>query len=168
MRKGSPYRYDVLKYIIPRDLPAMSLTDLFTELKRQIDEDEIPSSSKSAILWGREDLLGRAIESILNATHTWQVINLLGNHDAKLLACEVEKANPKIVFVNQGDSTDEFPPPLHLIQSFPDLKIIVINLDNNLVEVYKKQRIWIKEASELLSIVDEHSTSAPGGGEDKH
>jgi hypothetical protein len=145
----------------------MSLTDLFTELKRHIDEDGIPSTSKTAILWGREDLLGSAIESILNTTRVWQVINLLGSHDAKLLAREVEKASPKIVFINQGDSTDEFPPPLHLIQDLPDLKIIVINLDNNLVEVYKKQGIWIKEASELMSIVDEHPTSNPGGGEHK-
>lgn len=144
----------------------MSLTDLFTELKRQIDEDGIPASSKSAILWGRDDLLGMAIGSILTATRDWQVINILGNHDPKVLAREVEKSNPKIVFVNQGDRTDEFSPPLHLMRDFPDLKIIVINLDNNLVEVYNKQRIWIKEASELLSIVDEHPTSTREGGED--
>lgn len=146
----------------------MSLTDLFTELKRQINEDGNPSASKTAILWGREDLLGSAIESILNATRNWQVINLLGSQDVKMLAREAEKANPRIIFVNQGDSTDEFPPPFHLIQYLPDLKIIVINLDNNLVEIYHKQKIWIKEASELISIVDDKPSSNPAGGEPKN
>ena len=144
----------------------MGLTDLIAELKRQLDNDGNPSTSRSAILWGREDLLGNAIASLLNEIHDWQVIKILGNHDAKVLAREVKKANPKIVFINQGDSTDEFPPPIHLIQEFPELKIIVINLENNLVEVYNRQKIWIKEASDLLSIVDERSNPALKGGKD--
>lgn len=145
----------------------MSLTNLFSELKRQLDDDGNPSTARSAILWGREDVLGTAIESLLQTACGWQVIKILGDQDAGLLAREVEKAKPKIVFINKGGSTEEYPLPLHLIQDFPDLKIIVINLDNNLVEVYNKQRIWIKEASELMSIVDEPPTSNPGGGEHK-
>jgi hypothetical protein len=143
----------------------MSLTELFTELKRHITENENPSALKSAILWGCEDLLGRAIESILNATHDWQVINLLGNQDASLLIRELERPGTKIVFINQGGDRNEFPAPINLIKEFLDLKIIVINSENNLVEVYNKQRIWIKEASELLSIVNEPKTSVPGGGD---
>jgi len=143
----------------------MSLTNLFTELKRQLDEDGIPSTARSAILWGREDLLGTAVESLLHTACGWQVIKLLGNQDAGLLAREVEKARPKIVIINKGDSTEEYPPPLHLILDFPELKIIVINPENNLVEIYKRENIHIKDASDMLSIIESNVDSDLKGGD---
>lgn len=143
----------------------MSLTNLFTELKRQLDEDGIPSTARSAILWGREDLLFTAIESLLHTACGWQVIKILGNQDPALLAREVEKAKPKIVFINKGDSKEEYPTPLQLIQDFPELKIIVINPENNLVEIYKRENIHIKEASDLLSIIEGNADSELKGGD---
>jgi hypothetical protein len=143
----------------------MSLTNLFSEIKRQLDEEGHPSTARSAILWGRDDLLATAIESLLHKTCGWQVIKLLGNQDAGLLAREVEKVQPKILFINKGDSTEEYPPPLHLIQDFPEMKIIVINPENNLVEVYKRENIHIKEASDLLSIIEGDVDSDLKGGD---
>ena len=143
----------------------MSLTNLFSELKRQLDDNGIPSTARSAILWGRDDLLGTAIESLLHSACGWQVIKLLGNQDAGLLAREVEKVQPKIVFINRGDSTEDYPPPLHLILDFPELKIIVINPENNLVEVYKRQDIHLKDVSELLSIIENNVDSGLNGGD---
>jgi hypothetical protein len=93
------------------------------------------------------------------------VIKILGNQDAGLLAREVDKAKPKIVFINKGDSTEEYPPPLHLIQDFPELKIIVINPENNLVEIYKRENIHIKEASDMLCIIESNIDSGLNGGD---
>lgn len=132
----------------------MSLTNLFSEIQRQLDDNGIPSTARSAILWGRDDLLATAIESLLHSACGLQVIKLLGNQDAGLLAREVEKVQPKVLFINKGDSTEEYPPPLHLILEFPELKIIVINPENNRVEVYKRENIHIKEASDILSIIE--------------
>jgi hypothetical protein len=36
------------------------------------------------------------------------------------------------------------------------MKIIIVNFENNLVEVYNKQKIRIMKATDLLSIIDEH------------
>jgi|APDOM4702015118_1054815.scaffolds.fasta_scaffold47981_2 hypothetical protein len=143
----------------------MSLTNLFSELKRRLDDDGIPSTARSAILWGREDLLGTAVESLLHSAYGWQVIKLLGNQDAGLLAREVEKVKPRIIFINKGDCTEEYPPPLHLILDFPELKIVIINPENNLVEVYKRENIHIKEASDLLSIIESNLDSGLEGGD---
>ena len=144
----------------------MSIAGLFADLKQQLDNECNSSIMKTVILWGREDLLGKAIESLLNTTHQWQVIKILGNHDARVLAREVEKANPEIVFINQGGCVDEFPIPIHLLQDFPDLRIITVNTENNLVEVYNRQKVWINKASDLLSIIDEHPNPSQKGGEE--
>jgi len=143
----------------------MNLTELFSESKRQLDHDSDASSLKTAVLWGREDLLGKAIESILEATHNWQVIKILGNRDDRLLAREMKKVNPKIIIINQGDCADELPIPIQLIQDFPELKIITVNSENNLMEVYNRQKFWIREATDLLSIIDEQPNYSAKGDE---
>lgn len=140
----------------------MNLTKLFEELKSQLDADGNTSTVRKAIIWGREDLLGGAIESLLQATSHWQVIRILGNHDIEWLAQEVEKVAPRVLVIIRGDCEDEFPLPLHLIQTFSELKIITVNPVNNRIEVYNRQKIWIKEASDLLSIIEEDADSDRG------
>jgi len=136
-----------------------------TGAKMQINRENQLAVSRMAILWGSEDLLGEAIESILTAAKHWQVIKILGNHDAGALTREVEKIHPEIVIINQGDCADDFPAPIQLIESFPELKIITINSENNLIEVYDRQVIRINRTSDLLSIIGEQFSSKPEGGD---
>ncbi|HET9908303.1 MAG TPA: hypothetical protein VFQ23_16770 [Anaerolineales bacterium] len=135
----------------------MKLTELFAELKSQLDSD--PSTLRKAMIWGREDLLGGAIESLLRSTSHWQVIRIPGNPDTEWLRQEVEKALPSVLVIIQGEYDEEFPLPLQLIQTFSELKIITVNPLNNRIEVYNRQKIWIKEASDLLSIIEEDADS---------
>lgn len=144
-----------------RDVSSMDLT----KLNIQLDEARKIAAPKTAILWGREDLLGNAIESFLGMAKNWRVIKVCDCQDYNLLLREVEKTNPSIVIVHQSDYAKDFPPLVHLVQELPDLKVIIVNSENNMVEVYNKQQILIKKATDLLSIIDEHHTSAQGGGE---
>lgn len=137
----------------------MKLTELFAELKSQLDSDGDPSTLRKAMIWGREDLLGGAIESLLRSTSHWQVIRIPGNPDTEWLRQEVEKVLPSVLVIIQGEYDDEFPLPLQLIQTFSELKIITVNPLNNRIEVYNRQKIWIKEASDLLSIIEEDADS---------
>jgi hypothetical protein len=125
-------------------------------LKRQLDEAKSLSAPRIAILWGQEDLLGGAIESFLTMAKNWRVVKILGCHDDNLLTQEVKKIKPDIVVINQGDYAGNFSPPIHLFQDLPNMKIIIVNFENNLVEVYNKQKIRIMKATDLLSIIDEH------------
>ena len=136
-----------------------------TNLQRQLDEAKSLSAPKTAILWGHEGLPGMAVESILKSARNWNVVRMLGSQDDALLIREVEKIRPDIVFLIQGNCAGNFQSPTLLIQNFPEVKIIVVNPGNNLVEVYNKQRIWIQKANDLLAIIDDQPTSASHGGE---
>lgn len=144
-----------------RDVSSMDLTKLST----QLDEARKIAAPRTAILWGREDLLGNAIESYLGTAKNWRVIKVCDRQDYNRLLREVEKNAPSIVIVHQSDYAEDFPLLVHLVQEIPDLKVIIVNSENNMVEVYNKQQILIKKATDLLSIIDEHHTSAQGGGE---
>ena len=137
------------------------------KLERQLNDGKEPAAPRIAILWGHADLLGEAIESILTAARNWQVIKVLDNQDVEVLIQEVEKTHPEIVIINQGHCAHSFPVPIHLIEDFPKLRVITINPDNNLVEIYNKQEICIEEASDLLSVIDKHSHPTAPGGENK-
>lgn len=137
----------------------------FAKLKNRLNAAQDMVKPRTAILWGRADLLGEAIESILSSAEKWQVIKMLGNPDARALTREVERLRPEILIINQRHCTDGFPAPLNIMESFPELIIITINPDNNLVEIFNKQKIRIKEVSDLLSVIDMCSNPAPKGGE---
>ena len=125
------------------------------KLKSQLDQAQKIATPRIALLWGSGNLLGEAIESILNADRNWQVVKILGSRDVDALAQAVKRVRPEIVIVNQGHCAEEFPSPVHLIGDFPELKIITINSTNNLMEVYNKQTVCMKDVADLLSIIGE-------------
>lgn len=136
----------------------------FTELNSQLMDAGDVVSPRTAILWGREDLLGKAIESILARAGNWRVINLLGSHDSQSLVNKVETEKPDIVILNEGDSTDFFPPPISMMQYLPDLKLITVNGENNEMDVYTKNRFRIREVTNLITVINNFSQSTPEGG----
>jgi hypothetical protein len=136
-----------------------------SRLNQQLNEAKEIVRPRTALLWGREDLLGQAVESILTAEQNWQVSKILGNPDVRALLQEVEKINPEIIIINRGRCTEGFPAPLHLIERFPESKIITVNPDNNVVEVYSKQKFRIEQVSDLLAVIDKCPKSTAEGGE---
>jgi hypothetical protein len=135
------------------------------KLNQQLNEAKRMAAQRTAILWGSEDLLGEALEAFLGPATNWRLIRILGSTDLDMLAREVEQSDPEIVIVNQGKSMEAFPIPIQLIRDYPELKIITVNSGNNLMEVYTKQEIWVKQASDLLSLIDHTCDSARDGGE---
>jgi DNA-binding NarL/FixJ family response regulator len=110
--------------------------------------------SKTIVLWGREDLLSSSVELFLTAQKGWKVINISNeeNFDALLLA--VDKEHPDVVILQQGDRAGNSNLPIKLLQDHPGLKVITVSLNDNLMEVYSKQNILVKSASDLISVVE--------------
>jgi hypothetical protein len=120
-----------------------------------IHEKDIPmSKSKTVILWGREDPLGEGAELFLARRKGWEVIHITDQFDANYLLMEVERLSPEVVIIHQGDCADQTDIPAQLMKNHPSLKVITVSLENNSLEVYSKQKFWVKEVSDLLSIVD--------------
>ena len=115
------------------------------------------TKSKVAILWGCEDLLGSAVEQLLTTAKNWKIIRIYDESDANLLVREVERVNPDVVILHRSDYASSLLEPLKkLMVDHREMRLIAISLENNLVEVYNKQTVSIKEASDLLSVMEEH------------
>lgn len=109
---------------------------------------------KKVILWGREDLLGRAVEFFLTIREKCEVIRVPDQQGLEALTQQLEAANPEVVILYQGDCASGSDLPLQLMQSRSELKVITFSLENNSLEIYNKQKVWVRNVADLLSIVE--------------
>lgn len=121
----------------------------------RIQEGKTPMNKpRTVILWGREDLLGRAVELLLTNRKKWEVIRISDNNRLDTLFQEVERVDPNVVIIYQGDCASDTQIPAQLLQGRPGLKVITVSLENNSMEVYNKQKVLIKDVSDLLSVLE--------------
>jgi hypothetical protein len=112
------------------------------------------TKSRTIVLWGREDLLSSSVELFLSGQKGWRVVSISDEENLEALSLAVEKVHPDVVFIHQGDRSGDSHIPVSLLQKHPDLKVITFSLQNNLMEVYGKQNIMVKSASDLIAVVE--------------
>ena len=110
--------------------------------------------SKTIVLWGREDLLSSSVELFLATQKGWNVISISNEENFDTLLLALEKVHPSVVIIQQGDCTGNSNLPMKLIQDHSGLMVITVNPNDNLMEVYSKQNILVKSASDLISVVE--------------
>lgn len=123
---------------------------------------EIPTPTRKAILWGSENLLVRSVELFLEAGSTWDVLRISTDLGEDVLIGAIKKTDPEVVILcadNEGGSELS----LRLISGHPRLKVVVIGLESNLLQVYSSQHVMIEGVSDLLSILEagNYSDCAP-------
>lgn len=123
-----------------------------------------PTEEKTIILWGDDDLLVTAVEHVLAGRRNWKVLRVLGNCTDESLSDEISYVNPDVLIVHEGVLADDAHRLIRFVQEYPQLKIIIINLTNNLIEIYNKQTIRIKEATDLLKLIEKDCDSDTQGG----
>jgi hypothetical protein len=111
--------------------------------------------SKKAILWGRDDLLTKAVEIFLTAEETWEVIRIPREHGAAHLVDRAKRIGPDVVIVYAEDCLEDANLPLRLIQNQPNLRVVTVSLEDNQMQVYSKHSILVREVSDLLSVIED-------------
>lgn len=112
------------------------------------------TKSKTIVLWGREDLLSSSVELFLTAQKGWRVVSISDEENFEALILAVSKVHPDVVIIQQGSRSSNSYPLMKLIQDHPGLRVITVSLNNNLMEVYSKQDILVKSASDLITVVE--------------
>lgn len=116
-------------------------------------EAAAPSEERTVILWGQDDVLIRAVEDLLIPGNGWKVIRISDDWDDVALAHAMEQVTPDVLIVHEGVIASNMRLLIRFVQDYSRLKIITISLEDNQMEIYKKQTICIKEASDLLAAI---------------
>ena len=133
-------------------------------LKRELEDARKIAASRTVILWGPEDLLGNAVAALLTARSNWNVIRVQNDADIEALTCSAGQLKPELLFVNRAQIAGNYQPLLRLVQNCPELKILAVNPENNLIDIYDKHMFHLKNIADLLEILDEPVKPTPKGG----
>ncbi len=110
---------------------------------------------RTVILWGQNDLLTKAMEMFLTAGEAWDVIKLPANQCITALVEQVQKIKPDLVIIYQAKPGDDSDSLSKLIQEQPDLRMITVSLENNVMQVYSKRSITVRQVADLLSVIED-------------
>jgi hypothetical protein len=124
------------------------------------------TKQRKVILWGQNDLLTRAMEMYLTAgeTEPWEVVRFPANQCISSLVEQVQKTKPDLVIFYQpkpDDNSDpliklfEEQPELRVLANQPESRVITISLDNNVMQVYSKHSVTVRQASDLLAVIED-------------
>lgn len=111
-------------------------------------------SSRKVILWGRVDVLAQAVGQFLKASMTWEVIRVPTEDGVENLVEEMRRVSPDVVILCQERKDDDAFLPILLIQEQLCPKVVTVELESNLIQVYSKQNVIVRGANDLLSIID--------------
>ena len=131
-----------------RELQAMNLTN-----------------PKVIILWKDEDVLLRAIELLLNTKVGWKVTRFADHWDENSLLQIVDEIHPDVFIVHEGVLTEKMHLFTKFVLEFSKLKIITLSLENNLVNIYNRSTLSIREVTDLFSIIEDNIPMNERGGE---
>jgi hypothetical protein len=109
---------------------------------------------KMIVIWGSEDILSSSIELFLAGKDEWKVVSISNKEGLDALILAVETTQPDIVIIHQGCQNDPANLPMQLLQDHPAIKVIKISLENNMMDVYSKQEIMVKQASDLITVIE--------------
>lgn len=139
---------DVRIGTIRRDIEGILLTSLDRRMKTM-------KKQKTIVVWGREDILISSIKLFLAVQEDWTVVSITSQEELDALVLNPDAKQPDIVVIHQGchNSPEDF--PLQLLQEHPTIKVIMVSLEDNLMDVYSKQKVLLRDASDLISAIGE-------------
>jgi len=112
------------------------------------------TEEKLILFCGGEDILSSSIEFILSTRDDWKVISISNLEGCEALRKAMETLHPDIVIIHQEFHLAPKRLMLQLLQDHPAIKVIMVSLENNMIEVYSKQNILAKETSDLITVIE--------------
>ncbi|MGD8403567.1 MAG: hypothetical protein PVJ21_07895 [Anaerolineales bacterium] len=98
--------------------------------------------------------MSSSIELLLGAQKGWDVVNIPNDDDPDALTRALDKFNPDVVIIHQGYCGGNLNLPADLFRNLPGVRVITLSPKDNLIEIYNKQNVIVKSASDLISVID--------------
>jgi hypothetical protein len=125
----------------------------FTEFLGSI-ENSTPVHTQKAILWGPESLLVQSVEHFLQAGKAWEVVKLTNDCGVDYLIQQVKTVKPTIVILCQEKDASDVAVLAQLAQVETCSKVVTVSMESNLMQVYSRQHVIMRDVSDLLSVVN--------------
>lgn len=112
------------------------------------------TNKRDILVCGREDILSYAIGLFLSANEDWIVNTTTFQEEMNELIAAIETIQPDIVIIQQDLYENPTSIPFQLLRDHPGITVILVSLANNLMEIYSKQQVCVKQVSDLISFIE--------------
>lgn len=113
-----------------------------------------PSLTRKAILWGPESLLADSVEYFLKTGADWDVVKISSESGIDHLIQQVRSIKPATIILCQETDTSDKDVLMHLDQAQFCLKVVTVSMESNVLQVYSKHKVIMRDVSDLLSVVE--------------
>ena len=98
-----------------------------------------------------ESLLGVAVESLVDEMKSWVVLRTYVGDDPADLVRKVNEADPSVVIIPQSDTELDDPLFIRMLQGCSGIrKVISISLQENMLDIYCKQKTNIRSTQDIF------------------
>ena len=97
-------------------------------------------------------LLGAGVQSLLAGQADLDVIGISPKDQAELIQ-EIERFRPEVVVLDEVTPLADTARVLTFLEVCPELRVVVLSANSNLVRLYHKQRILVTQASDLITVL---------------
>jgi len=111
-------------------------------------------NSKIVVVWGGESILCSSIQHLLAAEQDWTVVSVSNMHDFEAIFPSINNNFSDIVIIHPAEHDKPGDLPLQLLHEHADIRVITISLENNVMNIYNKQSLLVKEASDLITVIE--------------
>lgn len=133
------------------------MSDILNCAERLVNMEDLVSVAhpRALVISRRESLLGRAVEYLTTDEREWMVLNASEFHNTAELLQKVDELHPAIVVISNDGHSNDGQLSMRILQGCRDVeKVITVSLQENMIEVYSKQKIQVRSAQDLFSEVE--------------
>jgi hypothetical protein len=92
------------------------------------------------------------LESLLSQQKEWDLKTIVYQNDNTLVAA-IKDFQPEVILVDEGVQIKDLPNVLGIFSDFPEIRLLVVNSQENRIQVYDKREIPISRPEDLFNAV---------------
>jgi DNA-binding NarL/FixJ family response regulator len=116
---------------------------------------------KRVLVFQSDQLLLAGVESLL-AREMDMNVSTITLSDGNQLISEIEQFEPEVVVMDENLVLSRFSLILDLFRGFPELRVMVVDDKENLLHIYDKHEVTVRQGKDLVSAI-RHSNGLSGG-----
>ena len=107
---------------------------------------------KNVLIAVQANVLATGIESLLKSADGLSV-NRIAFSDKNVVYAEIDRLQPTVLVLDEAQALAPVMPLLEIFKVQPGLKILVVNAENNVVQVYERRELSLEAGTDLVLAV---------------
>jgi hypothetical protein len=114
---------------------------------------KVNMSTRCLLVFANE-LMFVAVMSLLKSQPDLELVGVSAPNEKELFQA-IDFYKPDILILDESNSPDQSTRPLHPLLHYPELRVITLNHEDNLLHIYQKRDVMVTRITDLVSVIHE-------------